>query len=241
MQTENPKASALRPVAPNKVPPLRPAATVVLVRDGSDGPEVLLLRRSREVKFIGGSWVFPGGAVDPEDCPAGLSPESEAAARQAAVRETEEEAAVKLDASSLLYIAHWTAPEESPKRYSTWFFLAAAEPGQAVTVDGSEISRHRWFHPQEALNAQQQGEISILPPTFVTLQWLCEAASTAEILHSCRARGALRFVPKIVMQDNAICNLYEEDAGYKEGDPALSGPRHRFWMIPGNWYYEAAF
>lgn len=243
MQTANPDASSsLRTIPPGKeVPPLRPAATVVLVRNGSDGPEVLMLRRSREVEFIGGAWVFPGGAVDKEDCPAGMSPGSEAAARQAAAREAEEEAAVKLDAASLLHIAHWTAPKESPKRYSTWFFLAAVEAEQAVTVDGSEISSHCWFRPQHAIEAQQRGEISILPPTFITLQWLCEGDSAAQILRSCQERGAAHFAPKIVMQDNAICNLYVEDAGYADGNPELPGPRHRFWMIPGNWYYEASF
>ena len=45
----------------------RPAATVVLVRDSADGPEVLLLRRSRRSGFAAGAWVFPGGVVDGGD------------------------------------------------------------------------------------------------------------------------------------------------------------------------------
>lgn len=45
----------------------RRAATVVLVRDGEAGPEVLLLERSAELAFVGGAAVFPGGAVDPVD------------------------------------------------------------------------------------------------------------------------------------------------------------------------------
>ncbi|MCA9736835.1 MAG: NUDIX domain-containing protein, partial [Gemmatimonadetes bacterium] len=49
------------PVAP------RPAATVVLVRDRADGPEVLLLRRTRSSGFVPGAWVFPGGRVDAGD------------------------------------------------------------------------------------------------------------------------------------------------------------------------------
>jgi 8-oxo-dGTP pyrophosphatase MutT (NUDIX family) len=47
--------------------PTRPAATVVLVRDSADGPEVLLLRRSRRSGFAAGAWVFPGGVVDGGD------------------------------------------------------------------------------------------------------------------------------------------------------------------------------
>lgn len=51
--------------------PARPAATVVLVRDGSRAPEVLLLRRPERSGFAAGAWVFPGGAVDPTDASTG--------------------------------------------------------------------------------------------------------------------------------------------------------------------------
>jgi len=50
-----------RPASP------RPAATVLLLRDGDDGPEVLLMRRHRSSGFVPGAWVFPGGRVDPAD------------------------------------------------------------------------------------------------------------------------------------------------------------------------------
>lgn len=45
----------------------RAAATVVLMRDGREGPEVLLLRRSRTAGFVPGAYVFPGGRVDASD------------------------------------------------------------------------------------------------------------------------------------------------------------------------------
>ena len=51
----------LAPVSP------RPAATVVLARDGAAGPEVLLLRRHGRSGFAADAWVFPGGAVDEAD------------------------------------------------------------------------------------------------------------------------------------------------------------------------------
>jgi 8-oxo-dGTP pyrophosphatase MutT (NUDIX family) len=47
--------------------PVRDAATVMLLRDGADGLEVLMLRRNLESDFVGGAYVFPGGAVDPHD------------------------------------------------------------------------------------------------------------------------------------------------------------------------------
>jgi len=46
---------------------IRDAATIVLVRDGAPGVEVLMLLRSPEVEFSPGAYVFPGGAVDASD------------------------------------------------------------------------------------------------------------------------------------------------------------------------------
>jgi 8-oxo-dGTP pyrophosphatase MutT (NUDIX family) len=48
-------------------PPIGVAATVVLLRDSAEGPEVLLLERPRHRGSFAGAWVFPGGGVDAED------------------------------------------------------------------------------------------------------------------------------------------------------------------------------
>ncbi len=47
--------------------PLRPAATILLLRDGARGLEVLMTRRSETASFAPGAYVFPGGALDPSD------------------------------------------------------------------------------------------------------------------------------------------------------------------------------
>jgi 8-oxo-dGTP pyrophosphatase MutT (NUDIX family) len=49
------------------VPPLRPAATVIVLRDAARGPEVFLVRRHHAVAFMAGAHVFPGGRVDQGD------------------------------------------------------------------------------------------------------------------------------------------------------------------------------
>jgi glyoxylase-like metal-dependent hydrolase (beta-lactamase superfamily II)/8-oxo-dGTP pyrophosphatase MutT (NUDIX family) len=55
----------------------RPAATVVVARDGGDGPEVLLLKRTESAVFMPGAFVFPGGAVDADDSDPGLAARAE--------------------------------------------------------------------------------------------------------------------------------------------------------------------
>jgi 8-oxo-dGTP pyrophosphatase MutT (NUDIX family) len=51
----------------NPVQPIRPAATVILVRDADDGYEIFMLRRTSQAAFAGGMFVFPGGRVDGDD------------------------------------------------------------------------------------------------------------------------------------------------------------------------------
>jgi glyoxylase-like metal-dependent hydrolase (beta-lactamase superfamily II)/8-oxo-dGTP pyrophosphatase MutT (NUDIX family) len=91
----------------------RPAATLVLARDGDAGVEVLMLKRTQGAAFARGAYVFPGGAIDPADsgaamlaCCAGLDDAAASAclgvptgglgAWVAAIRECFEEAGVLL-------------------------------------------------------------------------------------------------------------------------------------------------
>jgi 8-oxo-dGTP pyrophosphatase MutT (NUDIX family) len=59
----------LRRLEAGEIQPAEPrhAATVVLLRDASTGPEVYLLRRSASMAFAAGAFVFPGGSMDPRD------------------------------------------------------------------------------------------------------------------------------------------------------------------------------
>lgn len=78
------------PTAEPAVP--RPSASVILLRDGAHGLELLLLRRAAGASFMAGAFVFPGGTVDPHEHALGLLP----GARHAAVRECFEECALLL-------------------------------------------------------------------------------------------------------------------------------------------------
>jgi 8-oxo-dGTP pyrophosphatase MutT (NUDIX family) len=218
-----------------------PAATVVLIRDTDRGLEVLMLRRSKELKFAGGAWVFPGGRIDAEDY--GDNPgDTSQAAYVAAVRETKEEAGLTLSASDLLYFSHWTAPPETPKRFATWFFVATLDHHHKVVVDGGEIDKHRWYLPQEAVDAHQDKRIKLMPPTFVTLTELCQCSSTSAAMQMYNNRVIPEFKPKITLHHDIVCVLYPGDAGYAAGDSSIQGDaRHRLWMLDSGWKYEKAY
>jgi 8-oxo-dGTP pyrophosphatase MutT (NUDIX family) len=205
-----------------------PSATVVLVRDGSDGLEVLMVCRSEQVRHMGGMWVFPGGRVDPVDCVEGG--DDYAAALNAAIRETEEEAGLNIKADHLHYVSHWTTPEGAKKRFATWFFVGVLEEHQDVVVDGGEISHHRWVQPTEALAEQARGELRLMPPTYITLLELLPFEHCASLQSTMPNSQPIIYAPRVTELGGNLHFLYAGDAGFEDSDPAQEGPRHRCIM-----------
>jgi 8-oxo-dGTP pyrophosphatase MutT (NUDIX family) len=217
--------------------PAHPAATVVLLRDGAGGLELLLVRRNARLVFHGGAWVFPGGRIDEEDYVEAASRDPVCAARWAAVREAREEAGVLIRERDLILLSRWITPDGLPKRFDTWFFAGPAAK-EDVQVDGEEIHEHRWFRPADALAAQRRGEIELPPPTFVTILGLTDLASAEAALRDFAGRAAETFFPRLHMLEGGACSLYEGDAGYEDGQVDRPGPRHRLWMTAEGWRYE---
>jgi 8-oxo-dGTP pyrophosphatase MutT (NUDIX family) len=217
--------------------PAHPAATVVLVRDGEQGLEALLLQRSKAVKHMGGMWVFPGGKVEAQDAKG--ADDEYTAALAAAIRETEEEAGLVLEADQLVYLSHWTTPEGARKRFSTWFFLGRVAPGQVVTVDGGEIANHRWLGAEQAFREilDEDNPFRLLPPTFVSMVELSAYEDSQQALRELSGREALVYAPKMVLIDDGICFLYDGDAGYASEQLDVHGARHRTYMINGQLEY----
>lgn len=224
-----------------------PAATVVPLRDGRSGLEVLLLRRNRRGSF-GGMWVFPGGKIDAEDLVvAGVADEDGgraaeiSAARVAAVREAREEAAIEIDPDSLVVLSFWMPPEEAPRRFATWFFLAPMSHGSEVVVDLGEIREHRWISPQAAMDLQREGSMELAPPTYTTLWWLRSHPDSASALSAAAAlTDPPRFETRVaVAADGRFgATLWAGDAGYEDGDMERPGPRRRLVMDPDGWRVE---
>lgn len=97
------RGTYIRPMASDTTHsvPIRPASTVVVVRDSASGPLVLLVRRDHKAVFMGGARVFPGGAIDEVDrsdlaraAVAWSGPADEFGWRAAALRELFEEAGI---------------------------------------------------------------------------------------------------------------------------------------------------
>ena len=214
-----------------------PSATVVIVRDGGAGIEVLMVQRNVDLSFHGGAWVFPGGRIDPIDRIGAASNDVVEAARHAAVREASEEASVSLDAASLVPFARWVTPEALPKRFETWFFVCEFQKSDVV-VDGGEVVDHRWIAPAAALAAQARGEIDLPAPTYVTLLDLVPHATARTAVEALRARELAVYNPRMRQVEDGVCTIYEDDAAYGGAELDAPGVRHRLYMRKSGYTYE---
>lgn len=239
------------PGAPLWDPLAVPAATVVVLRDGPDGPEVLMLRRDRDLSFAGGMWVFPGGRIDdadrsPDD-PADADAAREAAARRAAAREAREESGLSVDPAAIRRWTHWTPPPLQDKRFSTAFFVApAVDAAVEVTIDDAEIRAHAWARPAEVIERRDAGVVALAPPTFVTLHQLLEHRSVAAVLAAAPSGPVEHFSTRVALSDGGWTAVYHGDVvfeelgdagGMAEVDLDAPGPRHRLVMAD-RWSYE---
>ncbi|HUN78974.1 MAG TPA: NUDIX hydrolase [Solirubrobacteraceae bacterium] len=194
---------------PGPPTPPRQAATVILLRGGERELELLLVKRSPAARFMGGVWVFPGGAVERAEG------EDDAAHRAAAVRELREEAGVVLpDAARLVKFSRWITPAAVRTRFDTHFFLATLPPGQEPRVDGEECVEHRWLSPAAALEAHRAGELLLVFPTIKHLEQLSAFASANELLEHARGRTVEPVQPRVVVQGEIARLLLPGDPGY---------------------------
>jgi 8-oxo-dGTP pyrophosphatase MutT (NUDIX family) len=185
----------------------RQAASIIVLRDSPEGPEVLLVQRNPKQRFMGGAWVFPGGAVHTED--------TDHAA--AAVRELREEAGIDLaEDAEVVPWSRWITPEEVKVRFDTWFFVAEAPPAAEATVDGGECVDGRWLRPAAALDAFARDELMLVFPTIKHLEALAQAKSVGEALRQARTREVVPVQPKVLMRDQKAVLVLPGEQGYDE-------------------------
>jgi len=191
----------------------RLAATLILLQDTTQGLEVMLVERSGKASFAAGKFVFPGGAVDAGDTFLDNSGLSDGALRVAAIRETYEECGllladihgqfpdptadffsivknsqIHLQTQTLVPFAHWITPPQSPKRFDTHFFIAAAPAGQLPVADRKEVMSAVWSNPISVVEQAESEEINLMFATYMTLRWLTAFTSADQALVAARQR-----------------------------------------------------
>jgi 8-oxo-dGTP pyrophosphatase MutT (NUDIX family) len=196
----------------NRGEPVKPrqAATVIVLRGGSETLEVLLVKRNPQQRFMGGAWVFPGGAVDVDEGT------GDAAHRAAGVREVLEESAIELpDPGALVRFSRWITPAVVSIRFDTHFFLAEAPEGAEPEPDGGETVDLGWFTPRGAIEAHERSEILLVFPTIKTLEQLDAFSSAAELLEWAAGREVEPVEPQVVGDGPAARIVLPGEPGYR--------------------------
>ena len=224
-----PSEESVRPepgAALNQGPPTEPrqAASVILLRDpvgavdpvnqagaagGAERLELLLVRRTPQARFMGGVWVFPGGAVDAHEG------DGDEAHRAAALRELREEAAIAIDdPAALVKFSRWITPEEVQIRFDTHFFLAELPTGQEPAIDGQECVDLGWFAPRAALHAYSQRELELVFPTIKHLEQLSDFASVEALMAYARGRDVQPVQPRVLLEGEIARIVLPGEPGY---------------------------
>jgi 8-oxo-dGTP pyrophosphatase MutT (NUDIX family) len=185
---------------------IRQAASLIGVRDGSGGPEVLVIERTLDHRFLPGYVAFPGGAVDRAD--EALAErwfgDGAEAGRASAVRELAEEVGLAVTGEAIVAagpdrslasihgspppvealpeVARWVAPAEVPVRFDARYYAVRMQVAAEPVPDGAEAARAWWVAPGALLAAWESEEVRLFWPTHFTMRALADCRDADELL-----------------------------------------------------------
>jgi 8-oxo-dGTP pyrophosphatase MutT (NUDIX family) len=91
----------------------------------------------------------------------------------------------------------WCTPVFEPRRFRTWFFVAALPPGQLTRDVSTESSSVTWLSARGACDAVDAGELGMLPPTYFTCLEIAQHDSPADVLAAAPRRTVEMFTPTV--------------------------------------------
>lgn len=98
----------------------------------------------------------------------------------------------------------WITPEFEPRRYDTWFFVAALPEGQRTRNASTEADRTVWIRPADASASYDEGELLMMPPTIATLRQLTACATAAEALAAAPGRDLTPVLAQARLEAGAV-------------------------------------
>ncbi|ATO16189.1 NUDIX hydrolase [Micromonospora sp. WMMA2032] len=104
----------------------------------------------------------------------------------------------------LLPWTRWITPEFEPRRFDTYFFVALLPEGQRTRDVSGEADHTLWLRPADALARAEAGELTMLPPTMVTLGEIAAAGDLAGVARAAADRDpGTPILPRIEDLDGA--------------------------------------
>ncbi|MER5304974.1 NUDIX hydrolase [Streptomyces lasiicapitis] len=100
--------------------------------------------------------------------------------------------------------ARWITPEFEPRRYDTFFFVAALPQGQRTRNASTEADRTVWIDPAHAAERYDRGELLMMPPTIATLRQLTACATAADALAAAETRDLTPVLAQASLEDGEL-------------------------------------
>lgn len=129
---------------------------------------------------------------------------------------------LRLACDALIPFAHWVTPVFMPKRFDTFFYLAATPEGQLGRHDGSESVDSVWVNPNEAIEDKRW---TIIFPTKLNLVKLGQSKTVAEAIAKAKTDRIVTVEPKVISKDGKQLLTIPPDAGYGVIEEPMSAVR----------------
>lgn len=130
---------------------------------------------------------------------------------------------LRLACDTLVPFAHWVTPVFMPKRFDTYFYLAATPEGQLGRHDGSESVDSVWIDPHEAIADTKRW--TVIFPTKMNLLKLAKSKTVAEALARAKCEPVVTVEPKVEMHGAERVLTIPEEAGYGKIEEPMTGFR----------------
>jgi len=210
-----------------------------------------MVRRTPAARFMGGAWVFPGGAVDDDDGRDGSASSGLDRCRAAALRELVEETGIwllesgatstvdrpsgpavfdgtggdRFDGSALTYFARWITPAPLPIRFDARFFAAVVPDGLDPVIDGTELVDSTWIRPDEVLDRADGGSWVVAFPTLKTVEFFNAYESTSELMADIESTASVAATqPRLSVTGRSVEILIPGDPGFIEAGSVEHDP-----------------
>jgi 8-oxo-dGTP pyrophosphatase MutT (NUDIX family) len=124
------------------------------------------------------------------------------------------ESGMVLALDELVPYARWITPEAMPKRYDTWFFLAAAPPDQLGAHDGRESTDSLWLSPREAVAGGESGRFKLPFPTTRNLIKLGKQPDVRAAIADAKKNSVVTVMPVLTRLNGSRQLRIPLEAGY---------------------------
>jgi 8-oxo-dGTP pyrophosphatase MutT (NUDIX family) len=118
--------------------------------------------------------------------------------------------------------ARWITPEGQPRRYDTAFFVALVPAGQQADAHTTEAVEATWWHPDQALEDWERGEIELMAPTIRALQEIAEYPRSDGVLVAAEQRDVQTITPRVVRRDGQVTIVLPGDPDFEVAADHLS-------------------